>query len=82
LETYFDLQEIIAIETLIVHLMVGVISISATLILYKGKPTCDVNGGCVVVTSRMSWNKILTVDWPHFLELGYHIVQDGHIFYG
>ena len=50
-ETRLDLQKIVSTKTLIMHLMIGVISVSATLIFHKGKPTCRVNGRRVVVTS-------------------------------
>lgn len=34
---YLNLQQIIAADTLVVHLMVGIISIAATLVFNKGK---------------------------------------------
>jgi len=62
IKIYLDLQQIISPETLIMHLMVGIICVTSTLIFHKGKPTYRVNGRCIVVTSRMPRNGILTVD--------------------
>lgn len=60
---YLDLQHVISTDTLVMHLMVGIVRIASTLIFHKGKPTCRVNGGCVVVTSvRMPVIGRLTVD--------------------
>lgn len=38
-DTYLNLQNIITIKTLVVHLMIGIICITATLILYESEPT-------------------------------------------
>lgn len=43
-EAYLNLQKIITANALIVHLMVGIISITSILILDKGKPRDRVSG--------------------------------------
>ena len=80
--SYLDLQQIISPETLVMHLVVGIIRIPTTLILHKGKPTCRVNGRCIVVTSRMPRIGILTVDSQHFWALECRSVQGDHSFSG
>lgn len=42
MKTYLDLQEIITPNALIVHLVVGIVGITAALILDKGEPNGSV----------------------------------------
>lgn len=42
--TYFDLQDIVSPKALVVHLMVSIVCITATLIFNKCKPMCCVSG--------------------------------------
>lgn len=48
MKTYFNLQQVIAANTLVVHFMVGIIGITTGLILNEGKPTSGVNDFRVV----------------------------------
>lgn len=41
--TYFNLQQVISTNTLVVHFMVGIIGIATGLILNEGEPTLRVN---------------------------------------
>ena len=41
--TYFNLQDIVSPKALVVHLMVRIVCITATLILNKGKSICYVS---------------------------------------
>jgi hypothetical protein len=41
--SYLNLQQVIPTDALVVHLVVGVIRITTTLILNEGKPTFSVN---------------------------------------
>ena len=73
--TYFDLQYIISAEPLIVHLMVGIICISTTLILDKSET--DSTSATFDRERRRRNNRCrkLTVDWQLISGLGYRIAQ-------
>ena len=75
MKTYFNLQQVIAANTLVVHFMVGIIGITTGLILNEGKPASSVND-IRVVTNRMLG--ILTDEMLQFEELGYHSGPNGH----
>lgn len=67
--THLNLQEIIPSNSLIVHLVVGIVGIASTLVFNEGKAE-DIS------TRELSETvKPLTADWKPSEELGYHSAQ-------
>jgi hypothetical protein len=74
IELYLNLQDVITIETLVMHFMICIIRITATLIFHKREPTLSVND---IRVDFKTAKDPLTDDWQLFGVLGYRNGQGG-----